>query len=276
LASGGMDYGSDLDVVAVFDPRVPSPVPAMTREEFYARLCELMTHALSNLTREGHLYRVDLRLRPDGRNGALAPSAESFVAYVASRTQAWEWLAYVKLRATGGDLELGRAVERRARRAVHEAARACDAEELRRETRRVRERLERERAPRAGQSIDIKFGAGGMLDVYFAARYLQLRDSVADEGADRSTHATLARLRDAGSLDTDTHRALSEGYATLRDLDHSLRLIAGRSSRIPAAPDHPLLADLARALHLDTPAALLETLRARVTDIRAAYDRVTG
>ncbi|HEX8163269.1 MAG TPA: hypothetical protein VF538_15470 [Pyrinomonadaceae bacterium] len=275
LASGGMDYGSDLDVLAVFDPRVPPPVPALTREEFYARLCGLMTNALSNLTREGHLYRVDLRLRPDGRNGALASSSTSFVDYVGSRTQAWEWLAYVKLRAVGGDLELGRAVERRARRAVHEAARACDPGELRRETRRVRERLERERAARPAQSIDIKFGAGGMLDVYFAARYLQLRDAVADEGADRSTSATLARLRAAGSLDADTHHTLSEGYATLRALDHSLRLTAGRSSILPAAPDHPLLADLARALRLDTPAALLELLRARMTQIRAAYDRIT-
>jgi glutamate-ammonia-ligase adenylyltransferase len=275
LASGGMDYGSDLDVVAVFDQRVPPPVPALTREEFYARLCELMTHALSNLTREGHLYRVDLRLRPDGRNGALASSSVSFVDYVGSRTQAWEWLAYVKLRAVGGDLELGHAVEARARRAVHEAARACDAEDLRRETRRVRERLERERAARPAQSLDIKFGAGGMLDVYFAARYLQLRDSVADEGADRSTHATLARLRDAGSLDTDAHRALADGYATLRALDHNLRLIIGRSSRLPAAPDHPLLADLARALNFDSPAALLETLRARMAQIHAAYDSVT-
>jgi glutamate-ammonia-ligase adenylyltransferase len=276
LASGGIDYGSDLDVIAVFDPKVPPPVPAMTREEFYARLCELMTHALSNLTREGHLYRVDLRLRPDGKNGALASSAGSFVDYVGSRTQAWEWLAYVKLRAMGGDLELGRAVERRARRAVHEAARACDGEELRRETRRVRERLERERGARPAQGIDIKFGAGGMLDVYFAARYLQLRDAVADEGADRSTRATLARLRDTGSLDADAHRALSEGYATLRALDHSLRLIIGRSSRLPAAPDHPLLADLARALNYDSPAALLKLLRAHMAQIRAAYDRVTG
>jgi glutamate-ammonia-ligase adenylyltransferase len=276
LASGGMDYGSDLDVVAVFDPRVPPPAPAMTREEFYARLCELMTHALSNLTREGHLYRVDLRLRPDGKNGALASSSASFVDYVGSRTQVWEWLAYVKLRAVGGDLELGRAVERRARRAVHQAARACEREELRREARRVRERLEHERGARPAQSLDIKFGAGGMLDVYFAARYLQLRDSIADEGADRSTHATLARLRDTGSLDADTHRALSRGYATLRALDHSLRLIIGRSARLPAAPDHPLLADLARALRLDTPAALLELLRARMSQIRAAYDRITG
>jgi glutamate-ammonia-ligase adenylyltransferase len=276
LASGGMDYGSDLDIVAIFDPRVPPPVPSLTREEFYARLCELMTTALSSLTREGHLYRVDLRLRPDGKNGALATSAEAFVEYVAARTQIWEWLAYVKLRATSGDLELGRVVERLARCAIHEAARACDREKLRRETRRVRERLERERAPRTPHAIDIKFGAGGMLDVYFAARYLQLRDDVRDDGDDRSTFNTLARLRARGSLDAAAYRALRDGYATLRSLDHSLRLIAGRSSRLPAAPDHTLLQDLARAANFASALALLEHLRAQMAQVRAVYERVTA
>jgi glutamine synthetase adenylyltransferase len=187
----------------------------------------------------------------------------------------------VKLRAVGGDLELGRAAEGAARGAVHEAARACDREELRRETRRVRERLERERGAGGagagrGGAIDIKFGAGGMLDVYFAARYLQLRDDVREEGADRSTLTTLARLRDAGSLDAETYRSLAQGYATLRTLDHHLRLIAGRSSRLPSAPDHALLRDLARAAGHESPAALTDTLRARMIAIRAAYERITS
>jgi glutamate-ammonia-ligase adenylyltransferase len=275
LASGGMDYGSDLDLVIVYDSQVPSPVSALTRDEAYTRLVELMVSALSSLTRAGYVYRVDLRLRPDGKNGALVRSAASFVEYLRTRTNVWEWLAYVKLRAVGGDLELGRAAEREARCAIHEAARASDAEELRQETRRVRERLERERGAAGRGAIDIKFGAGGMLDVYFAARYLQLRDDVRDEGADRSTRTTLARLKDAGSLDADTYRTLAEGYATLRALDHHLRLIAGRSSRLPSAPDHVVLRDLARSIGHDPADTLTETLRARMNDIRAAYDRIT-
>ncbi|HZG53413.1 MAG TPA: hypothetical protein VEZ40_14880 [Pyrinomonadaceae bacterium] len=276
LASGGMDYGSDLDLVIVYDAQVISPVGALTRDEAYTRLVELMVSALSSLTRAGYLYRVDLRLRPDGKNGALVRGAASFVEYLRTRTNVWEWLAYVKLRAVGGDLELGRAAEAGARRAIHEAARACDAEELRRETRRVRERLERERGAGHGGAIDIKFGAGGMLDVYFAARYLQLRDDVRDSGADRSTQTTLARLRDAGSLDAETYRGLSEGYATLRALDHHLRLIAGRSSRLPSAPDHAVLRDLARAVGHDSAAALTDTLRERMHGIRTAYDCITA
>ncbi len=278
LASGGMDYGSDLDLVIVHDAEVPAPVGALTREEAYTRLVELMVSALSSLTRSGYVYRVDLRLRPDGKNGALVRSAGSFVEYLRTRTSSWEWLAYVKLRAVGGDLELGREVERQARRAIHEAARAADAEELRRETRRVRERLERERGAGHGGArgtIEIKFGAGGMLDVYFATRYLQLRDDVRDEGADRSTRTTLARLKDANSLDAEAYQSLAEGYALLRALDHHLRLIAGRSSRLPSAPDHPLLRDLARSAGHDSPAALASTLRARMSAIRAAYDRIT-
>jgi len=278
LASGGMDYGSDLDLVIIYDARVPSPVRALTREEAYTRLVELMVSALSSLTRAGYVYRVDLRLRPDGKNGALVRSDNSFVEYLRTRTNVWEWLAYVKLRAVGGDLELGRAAEAKARRAIHEAARVAEAEELRRETRRVRERLERERGTGHGASrgaIDIKFGAGGMLDVYFAARYLQLRDDVPDEGADRSTQTTLARLRDARSLDAETYRSLSEGYATLRTLDHHLRLIAGRSSRLPSASDHVILQDLARSVGHSSAASLTETLRAHMVAIRAAYDRIT-
>jgi glutamate-ammonia-ligase adenylyltransferase len=279
LASGGMDYGSDLDLVIVYDAQVPSPVSALTCDEAYTRLVELMVAALSSLTRAGYLYRVDLRLRPDGRNGALVRSSESFVEYLKTRTSVWEWLAYVKLRAVGGDLELGRATEAKARRAIHEAARDYDAEELRRETRRVRERLERERGvvgrSTATRAVDIKFGAGGMLDVYFAVRYLQLRDDVRDDGADRSTRTTLARLRDAGSLDAETHRTLAEGYATLRRLDHHLRLIAGRSSRLPAAADHALLRDLARAAGYESAAALMHELVKQMSAIRAAYDKIT-
>jgi glutamate-ammonia-ligase adenylyltransferase len=256
---------------------VPSPVPALTHEEAYTRLVELIVSALSSLTRAGYLYRVDLRLRPDGKNGALVRSSASFIEYLRMRTDVWEWLAYVKLRAVGGDLELGRTVEREARRAIHEAAHKFDREELRLEARRVRERLERERgARRSTQELDIKFGAGGMLDVYFATRYLQLRDDVPDDGADRSTLTTLARLRDAGSLDAVNYQALAEGYATLRTLDHHLRLIAGRSSRLPAAADHAILQDLARSTGQASAAALTETLRARMIAIRAAYERITA
>ena len=191
LGSGGMDYGSDLDVVMVYDSAAPSPVARLSLDEAYARLAELMITVLSNITREGYLYRVDLRLRPDGQKGPLVTGSEAFIAYLQKRAGFWEWLAYVKLRAVAGDLEFGRPIEAAARKLIHELAHNADQDQLCAETRRVRERLEKEKASRRNAGLDIKHGAGGMLDVYFAARYLQLRDNVQDDDEDRTTLATL-------------------------------------------------------------------------------------
>ncbi len=275
LGGGGMDYGSDLDIVLVHDDREPSPIARLESSEAYARFTELLVAALSSITRDGHLYRVDLRLRPDGRNGATCTGERAFTEYLASRAVGWEWLAYVKLRAAGGDLELGTRVERDARRIIHDAAERAGAQPLSLETRRVRERLERERTRRGRQTVDIKYGAGGMLDVYFATRYLQLLKRVPDEGADRSTQGVLDRLRAARALAEEDYAAMSEGYALLRAVDHYLRLIVGRSTRLPSG-DHPALRDIARCLNYATAAGLTESLSARMSEIRAAYDRITG
>jgi glutamate-ammonia-ligase adenylyltransferase len=274
LGGRGMDYGSDLDVVLVYDDTAPSPIPHIAPAEAYARFSELLVAALSSVTRDGHLYRVDLRLRPDGRNGATCSGARAFTQYLKERAVEWEWLAYVKLRAAAGDLELGTKVEREARRIIHEAAQKADKDALRLETRRVRERLEHEKSRRREFSIDIKYGAGGMLDVYFATRYLQLRDDVPDAGADRSTRAVLENLRAAGSLNEDDYAAMKDGYQLLRALDHQLRLIVGRSTRLPAA-DHPALRDIARKLNYTLPGKLIESLAARMKNVRAAYNRIT-
>jgi glutamate-ammonia-ligase adenylyltransferase len=311
LASSGVDYGSDLDITIVYDSLVSSPVAALTQDEAYARLVELMVAALSSVTREGYLYRVDLRLRPNGKNGPLVTSSEGFLDYVRQRSAIWEWLAYVKLRAVAGDLELGRMIETHARHAIHERARRIEVEELRTDARRVRERLEKERARglrhggyigdrgdrvekldgvddggeggnggrnsqlRGRYALDIKYGLGGMLDVYFAVRYLQLRDDVADEAHDRSTQATLERLEANSSLPARDYEALSRGYELLRSVDHHLRLIVGKVAALPSM-DHPAFREVAARLGCESPAELSETLGERMRAIREVYDRITG
>ena len=274
LGSGGVDYGSDLDILITYDTLVSSPVPSLTQDEAYARLAELMIAALSSITRDGYLYRVDLRLRPDGKNGPLVTNADGFLDYLSARSAPWEWLAYVKLRAVGGDLELGRMIETHARHRIHENARKLDPTELKRETRYVRDRLEREKGSHGKHTgTDIKYQPGGMLDVYFATRYLQLRDEVPDEGEDRSTAFTLERLREEGSLTEEDFSALSTGYTLLRSVDHNLRLIAGRSTRLPVA-DHPTARDVAIKLDFGSAAQLHEILDEKMKAIRAAYDRI--
>ena len=274
LASGGVDYGSDLDIILIYDSAVPSPVALLTHDEAYARLGEMMISALSSITRTGHLYHVDLRLRPDGNDGPLVSSSQSFLDYLGQRAAVWEWQAYVKLRAVAGDLELGRNLETAARQIIHGAASRISRQELQNETARVRDRLELERTKRGRRTlVDIKYGAGGMLDVYFAARYLQLRDHIPDAGEDRSTLSTLASLQAAGSLSAADYEVLCTGYRLLRTVDHEQRLLKGRSASLPP-PDHPAMRDIAKKLNYESAAELIGTLGEKMASIRAAYARI--
>jgi len=274
LGTGGMDYGSDLDLLISYDSLVPSPISSLTQDEAYARLAELVITALSSITREGYLYRVDVRLRPHGKNGPLVTSAEGFLDYLREESAPWEWLAYLKLRAVGGDLELGRMIETHARHRIHQTALRSNIDDLKNEAKRVRERLEHEKGGRGKHDlVDIKYGPGGMLDVYFATRYLQLRDEIADEGDDRSTAFTLERLRGEGSLTEDDFSALSSGYSLLRSIDHQLRLLVGRSTRLPD-PDHTSAMDVAKKLGFESGYALRETLVDQMKAIRNAYNNI--
>ena len=274
LGSGGVDYGSDLDVLFTYDSLVPSPIKTLTQDETYARLIELMIAALSSITREGYLYRVDLRLRPHGKNGPLVTSADGFLDYLKEESAPWEWLAYVKLRAVGGDLELGKMIETHARHRIHENALHFDRQELKLETRRVRDRLEKEKGSRSRRAgIDIKYGPGGMLDVYFATRYLQLRDEVVDGGEDRSTALTLENLREEGSLSDEDFTTMSTGYSLLRSIDHNLRLIVGRSTRLPD-PNHVTARDVAMRMGFASVTELQETLIEQMQAIRDSYNRI--
>lgn len=271
LASGGVDYGSDLDLILIYDSQVASPLASSTPDEAYARLGELMVAALSSITRTGHLYHVDLRLRPHGSDGPLVSGSQTFLEYLQGGAAVWEWLAYVKLRAVAGDLELGRDLENAARKIIHEGASRISSHELGKETSRVRARLEQEqpRSRRRGL-LDIKYGSGGMLDVYFATRYLQLRHGVPDEGDDRSTLLTLDRLREKDFLSSSDYEALRGGYSLLRAVDHEQRLLLGRSARLPS-PEHPAMRDIAKRLGHESAETLLEQLKSAMEAIRASY-----
>ena len=273
FGSGGMDYGSDLDVIVVYDPTSDRPFDGLTQEESYARLTEYFVSGLSSITREGVLYRVDLRLRPEGQKGPLAISATAFLSYLEKRASIWEWLAYVKLRAAAGDLDFGAAIETMTRTRIHQLARQIDVHQLAVEARRVRDRLQKAKAPRRHADLNIKQGIGGMLDVYFAVRYLQLRDDVPDDGEDRTTRGMLQRLRAAGAIAEEDFQRLFTGYSLLRAVDHQMRLIVGRSAVVPSA-EAASFADIAQRLGYATAPELYDELILRMKEIRAAYDAI--
>jgi glutamate-ammonia-ligase adenylyltransferase len=267
LGGRGMDHGSDLDIVLVHPDNVE--LSGVTAAEVFNRAVEIFVTTLSGMTRDGNLYRVDLRLRPYGKNGASSHPRAAFVEYFQNTADLWELLAFVKLRGVSGEAAID--IEHEVRKIVHLRAHAVDRQTLCTETLRIRQLLEREKGGRDRES-DIKYGPGGMLDVYFATRYLQLRDNVPDRDDERSTVAVLEMLFENGSLDRSAHETLSAGYAFLSELDHNIRLTTGRSRRIPTNPD--LQDNIARRMNVADRQDLAETLALHRINIRTAFESV--
>ncbi len=282
LGHAGMDYGSDLDLLVVFDDDQAWPPAVLagsiasgaagwnTPHEFYARLTAQIVRVLSSITREGLLYRSDLRLRPEGKSGPVALGLVGLVAYITNRASAWEHSAYLKAREVAGDLQFGG----RARIAICEAGfdAASRNESLREELRDMRARQVKEKA--RGARPNIKWGRGGMSDVYFVTRYLQLRDRIYFP-PEQGTAALVAHLGELGSLDRGSASALLAGYIFLRRLDHWMRLLLERPS--PMLPASSVaLRDIARALGLSSVDEFEQAFAQRTTEIREVYDRVFG
>ena len=265
LGGRGIDYSSDLDLVLVY----ADSAELQNAAEIYNRAVEIFVTTLSGITRDGNLYRVDLRLRPYGKNGASANPRSVFLEYFEHSAAVWELLAFVKLRGVAGPI--AEEVELSAREIVHRRAMQTDPKLLRNETVRIRHRLERERGGRRGE-VDLKYGAGGLLDIYFATRYLQLRDNVSDDPEDRSTHGVLERLLENGSITVAEYETFAAGHTILSEVDHNIRLVTGRSRLLPREPKLlKIIAD--RSGFADTP-DLLETLSLQRLNIRNSFERV--
>jgi glutamate-ammonia-ligase adenylyltransferase len=270
LGHNGMDYGSDLDLIFVYDDEQGGPVAQASPQEVHTYLVEQIVHILSAITREGQMYRVDLRLRPDGSSGPLVHSRTSFLEYLRDKAATWEHLAYLKAYPVAGDAALGEIAHRELQEillTVHQDR----LPDLAREVHEMRLRLETEKASGTAKR-NIKFGRGGMLDVYFATRYLQLKHQI-PEPTERGTLQLIAYLGARGVLSQAQQHTLYEGYAFLRRTDHALRLLFDRPKDVlPANRVH--LQNLARLLKYDSVEQFIEDYQRHTTDIRRVYEEI--
>jgi len=279
LGHAGMDYGSDLDLLVVFDDGKPWPSPAFSpiagnstgpadAQEFYAKLTAQLVRVLSSITRDGLLYRSDLRLRPEGKSGPVAIGLRGLIGYIDNRASAWELSAYLKAREIAGASDFGK----RARQAICDASfeAASRNASLGEELREMRERIVKQKA--GGARPNIKWGRGGMGDVYFVTRYLQLRDRIYFP-PERGTSALIKHLGEQDALDPQATHALFEGYTFLRTLDHWMRLLAERPG--PKLPVSSItLGDITSALGLSSVEQFERVFEKHTTQIREVYDRV--
>jgi [glutamine synthetase] adenylyltransferase / [glutamine synthetase]-adenylyl-L-tyrosine phosphorylase len=245
LGARELNYASDVDVMFVGDGDA-------RRVMDVARTC----------------FRIDADLRPEGRDGPLTRSLESYAAYWERWARPWEFQALLKARPVAGDANLGAAFATAAAERVW--TRPFGADDLR-EVRTLKARAEGEVARKGLTDRELKRGWGGIRDVEFSVQLLQLVHGRHDESLRRpDTLGALAELGAAGYVDPADADALASAYRFLRTVEHRLQLVEGE--QIHALPVDPeARRRLARVLgHRDrADASALELFEAELRDHQA-------
>ena len=253
-----LNYASDIDVLFVYD--TPDGTDPDTARRHANHLATGFIAALADVTTEGIAYRVDADLRPEGRNGPLARSIDSYTAYYERWAHTWEYQSLIKARPVAGDPTLGAAFTTLITPYVYPDTLPPDAI---RDIRTMKARIEHQ--PR-DTTFHLKHGPGGLSDVEFFTQLPQMRQGGTDPSLRvQGTIAALSRLADAGVLTSEQERDMIEAYRFCAHVRNRLFLQLGRpTDSIPI--DALLGARLARSLgYRESPRSTLREDYRRIT-----------
>jgi len=236
LGAEELNYSSDVDLVYVFDSRLGAPHADRTGPgaaepladiEYHTRLAREFGRIVGEVTPEGYLYRIDLDLRPEGASGALIVASDMLAEYHESWAATWEKAAYMKARPVAGDLRLGWRVVRSISPMIYRTAmdyRSVAA------IKTLKDRIERATG-RAGETFNVKLGAGGIRDIESVAQALQLlHGGRMPQVRQRGTEATLVALAQVDALPPAEADDLLRAYRFLRRVENLLQMVGERQT----------------------------------------------
>jgi glutamate-ammonia-ligase adenylyltransferase len=269
LGGRELHYGSDLDLVYLFDP---ARHPGRPSHRFYEDVAAELTRSLRAIAEEGPLYEVDLRLRPEGNSGFVAAHIDAYRQYYTTRAQTWEKQSLIKARLIAGDARVAEEFLEWVAPLVYPEAPPPERDD---EVRTMKRRIETERVGVEERSRHLKLGPGGLSDVEFLVQLLQLRHGGRQPALrERSTLAALEALTRTGRLSAEEFAALRDGYRFLTHLRQRLTLVSKDVAPETLPTDAPTLRRLARSIgfadtetllarHAETTAAIREVFRRR-------------
>lgn len=225
LGGQELNYSSDIDLLFIVDS-----VPIA-----YRKLGESLIQALTEKTGEGFLYRVDMRLRPWGRDGPIVSSLDDHFHYIKTTARLWEKQALLKARVIAGEEKVGLDFLNRIQSLLFDV----DEQKVRDEVILMKQSVESGLRKRKEEKREVKQGKGSIRDIEFLTQYLQLvHGKDRPEVRSRTTLDGLARLRTCYLLSADQHRILTDGYTFLRIIEHHLQLMHYQQVHlIPTKPD---------------------------------------
>ncbi len=284
LGGAELNYSSDIDLLFIYGSNgmTAGGDDALTNKEFFKRVANELTRVLSTYTPEGLCYRVDLRLRPEGKLGEVCLSLEGARRYYSSRARDWELQMMIKARVAAGDPAAGAELLEFVEPLTYSTSLDFSAIETMSVTRlRLNEKLASKKLAAASAAIDVKLAPGGIRDIEFLVQCLQrLHGGRVSWVRHGGTMLALSRLQDKNLLSPVEYGKLASAYQFLRHLEHRLQYDEDRQTHsLPAnfAELAVLAARMPQATYTDEPASaatLLERLKLHFADVRAIYDRV--
>ena len=289
LGSGEMNFGSDLDLIFTCGTpdgetsgrsgARPPEFGAIPNHEYYFKLGAALRDGLSAPGAGERAYEMDLRLRPEGREGSLVAPLDQIGRYLDARAESWERQALCRARPIAGSPEVGEAFMSLAARFVYESPLPDD---FAAGIARMRGRMERELAREAEGNIDIKLGRGSITDIDFIVQFLQI--TVGRENPTLrhpGTFGAIQAFREAGLLPVGEAEDLSAAYRFLRLLESRLRI--ARAQPIHTLPQSPEEMEiLARRTGFEdddegsSRAKLLATYENHTRRVRAVFENLIG
>jgi len=283
LGGAELNYSSDIDLMFIYshDGETSEGVAAesIVNNEYFSKLAEKCIDLLARVTDQGHLFRVDMRLRPMGSKGPLVSSLESHLDYYEIFGESWERQALLKARPVAGDMELGRQFLKEIRPFVY--PKYLDHRNIS-EIQGLKRRIERDVDRQGRTRTEVKLGRGGIRDIEFTVQFHQLLNGGKHpELRGTNTLVALRTLEQTGYLSAKECGALVEAYKFLRTVENRLQIM--QNLQLHALPSNPAdIEALARSLDYQrsvgrSAAKAFEKEYKRHTDnVRELFDKFFG
>ena len=272
LGGAELNHSSDVDLLFLYSEE-GHLTPQFSYHEFFNRLGKKILETFSTRHPEGSLFRVDLRLRPEGSTGPLARSRESMENYYAGFGETWERLALIKACGIAGSRELAYEFLRQHQPFIYPKSPTPD---LLDEIANIKRRIERDVVGPDNLERDVKLGRGGIREIEFIVQALQLIHGAQHPFLqEASMLRALRALRELDLLPRDEVLTLDNTYRFLRRVEHRLQIEAEQQTHtVPQEPEP--LQRLALSLRFSSVEDFTAALQERMRAVRPIFQRITS
>lgn len=250
LGGNELNFSSDIDIIYFYDSDCGETAGitdasggtkgSVSLHTFFNKLAEMVSKALSQITEDGFVFRVDVGLRPEGKSGDMAVSLRSAEIYYESWGQSWERTAMLKARPVAGSIELGEKLLKMLHPFIYRKYLDYNLiEDMKQMKQKIDASLTRSRET----EINLKLGRGGIREIEFFIQALQLVYAGKNPKLrERTSLVALQTLKETRLISDDDYILLSEAYRFLRTTEHRIQVVQERQTHNLPTKDEELVA----------------------------------